>query len=266
MMSEKKIQRADKKPFKTLIKENWIFLAFVSLMGAIGGYATIEYSLEFVPPEAIQTAVDQVGSIEIVKIIATLQVLVYSLIFGTVGVVLSDRIGLWRKIKIEASNLFYSSLVGLIGGIIMILSDPLIFGRLKPEIMDGYATKPSLAYLIASFTYGAVFEEVLMRLFLMSLGAFILYRAFHNKEKSCPTKAIIAANITAGILFAIGHLPATIQTFGSLDTVLIIRSLLLNGTFGIVFGRLYRKYGIQYAMLAHFGAHFFSKLIWMLFI
>ena len=39
-----------------------------------------------------------------------------------------------------------------------------------------------------------------------------------------------------------------------------------NKTFGLSFGWLYRKYGIGYSMLAHFGAHLISKIIWLLFI
>ena len=40
----------------------------------------------------------------------------------------------------------------------------------------------------------------------------------------------------------------------------------MNGGFGLVFGRLYRKQGIEYAMLAHAGVHIVSKLIWLIFI
>ena len=40
----------------------------------------------------------------------------------------------------------------------------------------------------------------------------------------------------------------------------------MNGLFGLSFGWLYRKYGIGYSMLAHFGCHLISKLIWILYI
>lgn len=41
---------------------------------------------------------------------------------------------------------------------------------------------------------------------------------------------------------------------------------LLNGGFGLLFGWLYRKYGIQYSMLSHALLHIVSKMIWILFI
>ena len=39
-----------------------------------------------------------------------------------------------------------------------------------------------------------------------------------------------------------------------------------NGGIGLLFGLLYRKYGLRYAMIAHGGCHVVSKLIWILFV
>ena len=49
--------------------------------------------------------------------------------------------------------------------------------------------------------------------------------------------------------------------FGTLAPLVLLRCFLLNGGLGLVFGWLYRKYGIQYAMIGHAGAHIISKLI-----
>ena len=81
-----------------------------------------------------------------------------------------------------------------------------------------------------------------------------------------PIKVFVISNIISAILFAVGHFPSTIQTFGKLDTLLIVRSLIMNGGFGLLFGWLYRKHGIQYSMIAHAGCHIISKIIWILFI
>ena len=77
---------------------------------------------------------------------------------------------------------------------------------------------------------------------------------------------IAAANVLAALVFAAGHLPATLMIFGQLTPLLLVRCFLLNGGFGILFGWLYRKYGIQYAILGHMMAHMVSKLIWFLFV
>ncbi len=46
----------------------------------------------------------------------------------------------------------------------------------------------------------------------------------------------------------------------------VVRCFVLNGGLGLVFGRIYRKYGIQYVMIGHAGAHIISKIIWLLLI
>ena len=68
----------------------------------------------------------------------------------------------------------------------------------------------------------------------------------------------------AALLFAAGHLPATALTFGALTPLLVFRCFLMNGAFGLVFGRLYRKYGIQYAVLSHILFHVVARTIWLI--
>ena len=76
----------------------------------------------------------------------------------------------------------------------------------------------------------------------------------------------VIANIVVAIFFAAGHLPATISIFGTLTPLILLRCFLLNGGFGLVFGWIYRKYGIVYAMIGHALFHIVSKLIWIIFI
>ncbi|MGB4004952.1 MAG: CPBP family glutamic-type intramembrane protease, partial [Halanaerobiales bacterium] len=66
--------------------------------------------------------------------------------------------------------------------------------------------------------------------------------------------------------FAAGHLPATVTIFGELTPLILFRCFLLNGAFGLFFGWLYYKYGIQYAMISHAMLHIVSKFIWSVFI
>ena len=52
--------------------------------------------------------------------------------------------------------------------------------------------------------------------------------------------------------------------FGELTPMLLLRCFLLNGAAGLLFGRFYRKYGIQYAILAHMLFHLVSRTIWLI--
>ncbi|MBQ9079720.1 MAG: CPBP family intramembrane metalloprotease [Clostridia bacterium] len=121
---------------------------------------------------------------------------------------------------------------------------------------------------MASVLYGGIIEEVMMRLFFMSLITLVIWKLFFKKydKENIPTSVFVIANVVAALAFAAGHLPATLVTFGELTPLILFRCFLFNGGFGLVFGWLYRKYGIVYAMAGHALFHIISKLIWFIFI
>ena len=249
------------------IKENWKFLLFVIIVGIIGSIFTTVYSFHSIAPELMEEAIKQVGSKELVMVVSVMQsVIIYVVVCGVFGIILSNKIGLWKKIKFEKNKLLVTIIISIIGGLLLSVGDLYIFGNFNEIIKHSYDLKPSIEYIISSFTYGGVIEEIMMRLFLMSLIAFIISKLFYKKEKNIPVKVFVIANIVSAMAFALGHLPATIQMFGGLNALLLIRCLIMNGIFGLAFGWLYRKYGIHYSMLAHFGCHLVSKIIWLLFI
>ena len=112
--------------------------------------------------------------------------------------------------------------------------------------------------------YGGVIEEVMMRLFFMSLLALLGWKLFFRSRAYPPKRVLILANMIAALLFAAAHMPATQMQLGELTPLILLRCFLLNGAFGLLFGRIYRKYGIQYAMLSHVLFHVVSRTIWLL--
>ena len=251
---------------KNIIKENWKFFIFMILICIIGGYFTTIYSINLLDQKMIDDIIKQAGSKEVVIIVSIIQVTLYAVILGAIGLLLSNKIGLWKKIEKNKNAIIGVIIISIIGGLLMSVFDRYVFGNFIDPVLHSYDNKPSLENTISSLTYGAVFEEILLRLFLMSLLSWIISKIFYRKEKKIPTKVFIIANIISALSFALLHIPATIQTFGYIDGLLLFRCLLMNGLFGLSFGWLYRKYGIGYSMLAHFGCHFVSKLIWILFI
>jgi hypothetical protein len=121
--------------------------------------------------------------------------------------------------------------------------------------------------VIASVLYGGVIEEVMLRLFFLSLLAFILWKVFFKgaSREAIPTRVFVIANVLAALLFAAAHLPSTLMTFGELTPLILFRCFLLNGGFGLIFGWLYRKHGIVYAMLGHALFHIVCKGILFIF-
>ena len=252
---------------KQFIKSYWKTLLFFTLIGLIGGFATFIYQIESIPAEELQQLMLEQGLTKPTLVLVTLaQSVGYGLVLGALGIFFARRVGLWKdETSLTRKPLMASLAVSVAGGLALILPDLLFFGRYSEAIMNVFAEKPTPAFMIAALTYGAVIEEVMMRLFMMSLIAFVLHKLFTRKQDMPPAWILIAANVVSALLFAAGHLPATFVQLGN-SPIIIFRCFLLNGVFGLLFGYLYRKYGLRYAMLAHGGCHVISKLIWILFI
>jgi membrane protease YdiL (CAAX protease family) len=107
----------------------------------------------------------------------------------------------------------------------------------------------------------------MLRLFFLSLLALILWKVFFKSytKENIPTRVFVIANVLAALLFAAAHLPSTLMTFGELTPLILFRCFLLNGGFGLIFGWLYRKHGIVYAMLGHALFHIVCKGILFIF-
>jgi membrane protease YdiL (CAAX protease family) len=107
--------------------------------------------------------------------------------------------------------------------------------------------------LLASL-YGGIAEEVALRLFVMSLFAWLGHFMSRTQEGRPTSGVLWVANILAAILFGLGHLPAVLGMGVSLTTMLIVRTIVLNAVIGIIAGWLYQTRGLESAMIAHFSA------------
>jgi len=251
---------------KQFIRTYWKTLLFFAAAGLIGGFFTGIYLMDIYPAEIQEQILAQGLNSTLLGLVTAVQSAGYGVVLGALGIFFGSRTGLFKNERtIEKTPLAAALLVSLFGGLTLILSDILFFGRYSQVIMDSYAAKPSFAFLIGCVTYGAVIEEVMLRLFLMSLIAFILHKLFDRASKTPRTRVLIAANVIAAALFAAGHLPSTFMLLGN-SPVILLRCFLLNGGIGLLLGWLYRKHGLRYAMIAHGGCHVVSKLIWILFI
>ncbi len=129
-----------------------------------------------------------------------------------------------------------------------LLVDPLLPEPIHPpqELGSGIS---ALNGLLASF-YGGIVEELQLRLFLMTLLLWIVARV----QQRLPRPGVYwMAIVAAALLFGIGHLPTAAHVWG-LDALVVLRTLLLNGVAGVVFGWLYWRRGLEMAVLAHFAA------------
>ena len=251
---------------QAFIRKYWKTLLFFAITGLVGGFFTGIYLLDSYPAEIRQQVLEQGMTATLLGLVSAAQAAGYGLILGAAGIALGKKTGLWKDEKtITKKPLMITLVISVIGGLVLILADILFFGKFSQVIMDSYAAKPTIPYMLAAVLYGGVIEEVMLRLFMMSLIAFIFHKIFGRGSEKPTVGILIATNVVAAILFAAGHLPTTAATMG-ITPMILFRCFLLNGGFGLAFGWLYRKYGLRYSMLAHGGCHIISKLIWILFL
>lgn len=231
----------------------------------IGGWFVAKYTIAGMDETILEKAIQQVGSMDIIMLATVVQSVIYAAVCGFFGYIIAGKLGLIRPLRFEKKGMMFALLFGILAGVTL-SADAFTFAKWIPEL-DGYYDS-SAAFdaptWIGSILYGGVIEEVMMRLFLMSLLALIGWKLFCKKEEKAPVKVLVISNVIAAMVFAALHLPATVLLFGTLTPMLVFRCFLMNGFYGILFGNLYRKHGIQYAMLAHMLAHIVSRTIWLI--
>ena len=251
---------------KKFIKENWKFLLFVLIGGLIGGYCTGLYGYDSLSEELLKELQDQKVTKEMIAISSMFQYgILFGIILASIGIVLSKKVNLWKKFKIDQKAILVTSVITIIGAFILYPGDKLIFGSINTWIWDLYTVKPTIYKIMGGLLVGGIIEEVMMRLFFMSFIVWIISKLFCKNKKEIPTLVFSMANILSAFLFAAGHLPS-IATMTTLTLIIIIRCFLWNGGLGLLFGYLYRKYGIGYAIISHGLCHLISDILMILFI
>ncbi|MGD6895856.1 CPBP family intramembrane glutamic endopeptidase [Bacillus infantis] len=138
-------------------------------------------------------------------------------------------------------------LLSILGGAASALAILLLDRIFSKKMPQAEAETPTRKQAFLASFYGGISEEVLMRLFLMTLVVYML--SFLSSGGWIYWTGIILA----AFLFGAGHLPASYQIYGK-SLIVTLRTILLNMVPGILFGYLYWKYGIEMAMLSHFCA------------
>jgi membrane protease YdiL (CAAX protease family) len=249
---------------------------FLGLLGLIAGVFVFPYQLDALKISLGEAEyAKMVGKIpvplNVVWAVTAVQVAILATILSWVGLKLTKRTGLalpllttWivekRKPAIDKSGIKFALTGGAIGAVFMIAADVIVFQPYIPKIGNGENVVWWKA-LLGGTLYGGVVEEILVRLFLMTLVVWILAALFKKNNGEIPKAFFWIGIIFAALLFASGHLPATAKIYGTLSPILITRAFVLNGVLGILFGYLYWKKGLEYAMLAHMTVHIVNQLI-----
>lgn len=120
-----------------------------------------------------------------------------------------------------------------------------------PEIharIDVAAWRSGLASFWAPWS-----EEVLDRLFLMSLVAWLLVKLFRVRgDGRGRTVALWAGNLLSAVFFGVYHISNEALFVDPVPTVVAIRTVLIITPVGLAFGWLYLRRGLEAAILSHF--------------
>jgi Type II CAAX prenyl endopeptidase Rce1-like len=159
-----------------------------------------------------------------------------------------------KNVAAQAQAMLAPALIlGIASSTVLLILEITVFWPRLPQSMRDTVPIPTLwKRLLASF-YGGIDEEILLRLFVLSLLAWLIGFAWHLPGGGPTTGALWLANILAAVVFGLGHLPAT-AALAKLTPLLIVRAIVLNGIVGVAAGYLYWQYGLEAAMLAHFSA------------
>lgn len=185
---------------------------------------------------------------------------VYGLL-GVLGYFLARRLGLpgifsrdggWR-------GWFWMPLLfGVVSGLLITLMDR-VFASLSPT-WAGF-THPEFPFSIIASASAGIGEEILFRLFVMSLWAFLLNLIL--KRFGATSLALWLGNLIGALAFAAGHLPTAMFLFNTttpagIPALVLVELVLLNGLVGLVAGERFMKDGL----VAAAGVHFWADIVW----
>ena len=230
--------------------------AFLSILCLIGMLSAIPYMSAVLgnTPAAAKVPLPVVLTTSVV------QQAIIAFLFAWLGLIMGKAVGLDAPIlrswitktgaaSFQKREVLQALTAGIIGVVVIIGLEFFVFRPFIPEIVNKVADVSPLVGML-TFLQGGVFEEVELRLFLMTLIVWILFKLFGKKNGKKPWMFYIGI-IVAALLFGIGHLPAVQQIFGSITPILFVRTIVLNGLLGLLYGYLYWKKGLEYGMITH---------------
>jgi hypothetical protein len=249
---------------QTLRTFDWKTFAILLAAGLLGVLAIIPFTLDLIGSHAFRQVPASALPMPLVVLLALVQNGVLLALVIASGMVLSRRIGLQMPL-ISAwtsrvpfpplKNICLSGmLVGAGSGALLMALEALFFLKHLPGELLPLFDIPLWKRLLAGVLYGGITEELLMRLFLVSLIAWMLGKFLKTPDGMPAPAAFWGAIIFVAVLFGLGHLPIT-AAITPLTQLLVVRALVLNGVAGIAFGYLYWRHGLEAAMLGHMSAH-----------
>lgn len=226
----------------------------IALVGCIG---LVALGLQPIPPEVMDALATNAVTPALARVLLMINPLVLVLVAAVVGGALAHRIGLVSVLAGSASShrlgatLAFAGAVGLALGVALATLDYLLqfwMSAAWQQLVQEKSLK--LSDLWVGVLYGGISEEIILRWGLMSLVAWMLLRWCALSQ----AVAMLLAIAASALVFGLAHLPALSAKI-ALDTELIVRTLIINGLAGVVFGLMLWRRHLEAAMAAHAATH-----------
>jgi membrane protease YdiL (CAAX protease family) len=208
--------------------------------------------------------------VPLIILLAVIQNLALLGLFVGLGLKVSGKVGLgatliqsWLDGELFLDRVLkvlgFGILAGLFVGMVLVPLILLLVPHLPKLPFVAAARLPIWKRFLMCF-YGGLYEEIFSRLFLLSLFAWLLNKSWRKDRGQLTNGAFWSANLIAAILFGLGHLPS-VSLLMPITTLVVAAALTLNGIAALVFGWLYRRRGLEAAMIGHFTADFVLYVI-----
>jgi hypothetical protein len=201
-----------------------------------------------------------------IKLLSLIQPTVLLAIAIVTGVLLARRVGLSSPFAESLAagepplpalrpQLAPGVVGSVIGGLSILVMAAGFRTLLTPETSERISSFGRLVPLPTRLLYGGITEELLLRWGFMTLIVWAVWRLFQRRRNEPTPLAFVVAILVSSFVFGLGHLPIAILLLGEPTVALILYVILANSAFGIVAGYLYRKYGLESAIIAHMLTH-----------
>lgn len=197
-------------------------------------------------------------------LLALMNPLILLIISISIGIILAPQLGLQSHIEksIRTKKSFLQSikphvipsiLTGSLLGLMIFLLD-FLFQPWIPKSLHFTVESRDLLTTISGIFYGGIVEELLSRWGLMTLIIWLGWRFLQRRQGSPKEGIIWVSSILTALLFALGHL-GSITIVAPITSLVLLRTLLLNGLIGVVLGWIFWKRGLEPSMIVHAFFH-----------
>ncbi len=179
---------------------------------------------------------------------------------GLVGLRLSTRVGfagIWDDSVTDRQRFGVPLVAGVAMSVFFVLSDVV----LAPVHGLGRIPHPPFPISLGASLSAGIGEEVLFRLFFISLWVWLVSRVLLRGRASNLVFGVVTG--ASAVLFTVAHFPMVmllmgIETVREIPWMFAFELLLMNGTLSIVAALFMRRWGILSAM----GLHFWTDVGW----